>query len=317
MTPGTTRGTVWLNDLVFVAAVALGAPIVLLVLDAPRPFEWILGLLLLLLVPGYALLAALLPEVPGSRRTAGLTSVSEDATPDWVVRLALSLPVTVVIVAVVGGVLSLTVGIRLRPAVVAIGAISLLAAIVAAIRRLGLPAKTRRRSGGGASIASTLAGDTRFQTATRVVAVLALLSTVAFVGAAPPQGEPFTEVSLLTPSGDGNEVLGAYPTTVGESEDVPLRLAIENHEHRAISYDVVTLAQRVGSNGSVLDQRRVDRLELQVASGNRAVADPDVTPGIVGERVRVRFLVYKGDVPATPGTANADLTTHIWLDTTS
>ncbi|NOQ33541.1 MAG: DUF1616 domain-containing protein [Methanosarcinales archaeon] len=89
------------------------------------PVRVVLGLLLVLFLPGYSLIAALFPG-------------KEDL--DSIERIALSFGLSIAVVPLLGLVLNYTsYGIRLVPILVVLSVFTVLLAVVACVRRLGLP----------------------------------------------------------------------------------------------------------------------------------------------------------------------------------
>jgi uncharacterized membrane protein len=300
----------WLLDLFVVAQLAVITAIVLLGFDAPRPVLWLLGVPFLLFLPGYAIVAALFPEEPATA-TREAAAAPWDGNPDWTVRLALSIVLSAIVVAVAGVVIHWVAGIRLLPAVVAISGVTLAGVAVALLRRLRLPPKVRSnpfadRSPGGLSAGS------RLQNLTLAVAVLALVGSVAFVGAVPTQGEAFTETYLLAEDGDGDLVADDYPTTFVAGEGQSLHLGVENNEYRPITYEVAVVVQEVDPNGTVVAQQRLDRFAVDLDHGESTVVEREVAPTMTGEGLRMQLRIYKGTDPA--GAASPDQTLQLWID---
>jgi uncharacterized membrane protein len=303
----------WQLDLAIVSVLAVISAGVLLAPWRLTAAAWIVGVPFLLFFPGYAVVSALFPGASGDHRGAVHQSVS--ATPDWTVRIALSIALSAVVVSVIGVALSRIGAIRLDPLVIAIAAVTLVAVAVAAVRRLQLPLERRANPVSGPSVRLGSIGTSR-RMATFVLAFVLLLGTVAAVGVVQPAGETYTESYLLTEDENGELVAEGYPTTFVAGEGHPLYVGLENHEHEPMSYEVVVLAQEVDSGGSVTAQRQVDRFSVDLEHTERAVVGRTIAPTTPGEGVRLRFLVYKGTAPSDVEDADleADQTLQIWID---
>ncbi|TQQ83098.1 DUF1616 domain-containing protein [Halonotius terrestris] len=310
--PSDTTGRLGPNsDLLLVAAAVVVSAGVLLAVDG-GPLAWLVGIPFLLFWPGYAVVSALLPEKPSERTDAAPAAGAREwiDSPGWLVRDGLSLLLSAIVVAVVGVAVNWLAAIRLVPVVVALTLFTLAALAVAAVRRRQLPVGARANPLSGRSSVIRSVGSTR-QARTLAVAVILLVGAVAFVGAAPPQGEAYTESYLLTESADGDLVAEDYPTTFVAGEGQPLWLGLENHEHRAVDYTVVVVAETLGPDGSVAVQQEVDRFGVELAHNESTVVERQIAPTRTGENVRLQFQVYKGD----PGeTAGPDQTTQLWID---
>ena len=101
------------------------------------PVRIILGLLLVLFLPGYSLIAALFPR-------------KDDL--DGIERIALSFGLSIAVVPLLGLALNYTpVGIRLVPVLVVLSVFTVLLAVIAGVRRQGLPEGERFVVGAGVS----------------------------------------------------------------------------------------------------------------------------------------------------------------------
>lgn len=299
----------WLLDLPLVALLAVVTAVVLVGFDAPQAVLWLLGVPFLLFLPGYALVSALFPEQPAPEPPAASTAAPE-VTPGWTVRVALSLVLSAVVVAVVGVALGGVGAIRLDPAVGAVAVVTVVAAAVGMLRRVRLPGQRRANPFADRTLGHLSAGS-RLRNLTLAVAVLALVGSVAFVGAAPSQGEAFTESYLLAEDADGDLVADGYPTTFVAGEGRPIHLGIENSEHRPVTYEVVVVAQEVDTNGMVVARERTDRFAVDLDHGESTVVERRPAPTLTGESIRLSFRIYKD---TDPGDAAApDQTLQLWI----
>jgi uncharacterized membrane protein len=298
-----------------------------------------------LFAPGYAFIAALFPEA-GEGPTEDGSEDAIDATSegiDGIERLTLSLGTSIAIVPLIGLVLNFTpFGIRLTPIVVSLSAFTLLVTAIGASRRWQLPVDDRfsipYRDWGMSTRTELFEPDSRGDAVLNVFLVLSLLLAVSSVGygvMVPTDGESFSELYLLTESDSGALVADDYPTnlTVGESES--LHVGIGNHENTAVNYTIVAELQRVNvtylengtvirptANGTnvtnvtvdVLEREEIERFSPRIQSNATWVENHTIAPQMSGERLRLVYLLYKGDPPATPTAGNAYREVHLWVN---
>jgi len=186
-----------------------------LVLSFPEwrsPLRVALGLLAVLVVPGFALTSALF--------------VREDDL-DGIERLALSLGLSIAVVPLLGLTLNYTPwGIRLAPIALTLSAFVAAMVVVAYVRRRLLPPET--------------AFHLPFERASfRSTAVLIVGTVVAIGGVVALASmlrpvERFTEFYLLGPGGK----LEGYPSTLAPGESFVVILGVGNHEGETIGYGV-------------------------------------------------------------------------------
>jgi uncharacterized membrane protein len=295
------------------------------------PVRVVFSLPFVLFVPGYAVIAALFPEAREPQSETGeqtRVTVDRNRGIKRIERVALSFGVSIAIVPPVGLVLNFTQwGIRLVPVLVSVSAFTLLATAVAAERRRALPRDERFRVPYRAWIAAGRSGllepETRTDAILNVVLVLSLLLAIGSVGfaiAVPKTGEAFTEFYILTENETGELVAADYPSefTQGDSEEIVT--GVVNQEHQPETYQVVVELHRVErANNST---RILEREELsQFATGELAhnetwIRRHNVSPTMTGERLRLTYMLYRGDVPAEPTPENAYRELHLWVNVT-
>jgi uncharacterized membrane protein len=302
-------------DLVAVVALVLSAlAATLLPFLAETPLRAVLGFAFVLLAPGYALVAALFPARP---------TADEDA-PGGPARAALSVLSSVVLAAVVGGSLSLTVGLGEPTAVVALSAVTLLLAGVALSRRRALPPADRFdvpfRSWAGTVRTALTETETRGETAMNVLLVVVVVvaaAGVTYATAVPGNQERFTEFYLLTEDADGDLVATDYPTEFTVGEPRSQYVGLTNREGETVAYTVVVQLQRVGvtDDGVVVREREeLRRFTPEVSADERWLENHTVTPTMAGDRLRLTYLLYRGAPPATPTVENANEFAYTWVN---
>lgn len=319
-------------DLAAVLALTI-VTILVVVLPGVRetPLRVVFGLPFVLFLPGYAFIAALFPEA-GESPTFDEDAVdsterhsSREGGIDGLERVALSFGTSIAIVPLLGLVLNFTPwGIRLGPILIAVSGFTILATAAGAVRRWDLPKDERfsvpYREWFAAGRSELFEPDSRTDAALNVLLVLAVLLAVASVSYAvlvPKQGEAFTEFYVLTENETGELVADGYPTEFVQGESKPLVVGIGNHEHETMDYTVVVLEQRVRivNNSTVVDtERELGRFATTVADNETWHTEYDVTPTLVGERLRVQFLLYRGGVSGSADAETAYRELHLWVN---
>ncbi len=334
------------------AAVVLATLLTNLFVLAPvlreTPVRIVLGLVFVLFVPGYAFIAALFPEegtgpVDDREGPDAEAPVEDERGISGLERVALSLGTSIAIVPLIGLVLNFTpFGIRLVPILASVSLFTLGCVAVGARRRWQLPAEERLavpyRAWAESVRSELFEPDSRGDALLNVVMVLSILLAVSSVGYAvmvPKEGESFTELYLLTQNDSGDLVADDYPTNFTEGEGKSLYVGVGNHEHEPVNYTVVVELQRVDvqyfengtrvsnvTNSTNVTNVSVEVLEAEtlrtftptVAANETWQERHTVTPTLVGDRLRLVYLLYKGDAPANPTTENAYREVHLWVN---
>ncbi|MCK5292566.1 MAG: DUF1616 domain-containing protein [Thermoplasmata archaeon] len=183
----------------------------------------VLGLIFILFLPGYALIAALFPS---------------GKSIDWIERIALGFGLSIAVTPLIGLILNYTPwGIRLEPIVASLTLFIFAMCGVAYLRRMKLPVEERL----SLSMELGVPGWKKYSwldkalTVGLVIAIVASLAVMVYAFTVPKTGERFTEFYIL----DANGTAGDYPTelTVGENGD--LIIGVVNHEHSTTSYMIV------------------------------------------------------------------------------
>lgn len=248
---------------------------------------------LLILFPGYAIVAVLYPRGcrdPDDRRL-GLAE-----------RLGLSVALSLVVVPAVAFAQNFAIGIYARPLVLTVGAVTagfaMLAlgrrAMVSADERFGLADLQRRDGGGG------LPGG--MYSIVLVVSLMLVAASGMYAAVQDPPREQFTELYLLAEDDSGELSTEAVDSALADGR--PMTVAVRNHEGQDVEYTVVIVAQTVDDE-SVSDERRLRALDIELGAGETAHwrYDPPDEPG---DRIVVRL--YRGSTDGTPYRS-----TQVWV----
>jgi len=270
-------------DLALAIACALVTTLIVLLVPFAGPARIGLGLVFVLFLPGYVLVAALYPR-------------KDDL--DLVERLALSLGLSIAVVPLIGLGLNYSPwGIRLNPILAFLTLFIVLAASVAMYRRLMLPVGEAM----AIPLDLLLPKLQRLRLADRLLGLLLVLALAAlgvgayFLATSSAGSEEFTEFYVLGPDGKAE----GYPRTVDIGDKFTLILGIVNHEGEEASYQVQ--AKMAGRLVVSLDS-------LQLANNEKWERPTILTATQPGNNQKVEFVLYKGDssVPYR--------TLHLWLD---
>ncbi|WP_256546707.1 DUF1616 domain-containing protein [Halobellus inordinatus] len=309
---------------VLISNIAVFAPVI-----RQTPIRVVVGLPLVLFIPGYALIAALFPEA-GTSPEHDTDNDTADASADrsgidGIERVALSFGLSIAVVPLLGLVLNFTpFGIRLTPIMVAVSGFTVLMTATAAQRRWELPSEEQFQVPYHEWIADArselLAPDTRGDAALNVLLVVSLLLAVSSVGyavAVPQDGESFSELYLLTENDEGELVADGYPTNFTVGEPRSLVVGVGNHEHEQVQYTVVVELQRVNianNSTTVLERESLNRFEPTVGANETWHQPHTVSPTMTGERLRLTYLLYRGAPPQKPSVDSAYREVHLWVN---
>jgi len=317
------------------AATVLGVALTLLGVFAPgirdTPVRVLFGLVFVLFLPGYAFIAALFPEgatVPPSEADAsdGDTVAEDRDGIDGIERVALSFGLSIAIVPLLGLILNFTpFGIRLVPIIVAVSVFTLVSTWVAAHRRAQLAPEARfsvpYRDWFADARAELLHPDTRTDAVLNVLLVLSVVLatvSVAYAVAVPKQGEAFTELYVLTESEDGDRIADDYPQnfTVGQSK--PVVVGVGNHEHRTQNYSIAVELHRVqfhNNSTRVVEQQLLNTFRTgPIPNGGNWTLRHQLTPRMTGQRLRVTYLLYRGQLPPNRSIDTAYRENHLFIN---
>lgn len=300
-------------DLYAVVAVALVTPLVALALPWP-PARVVLGLLFVLVAPGYALVAALFPERPRARRAADGETTVEGL--EALERVALSLGLSIAVVPLLGLLLNYSPwGIRLVPILVAVSTFTLLLSAIAWIRRSRLPVLARLQFQVDVRpIAWSQSSPVeRALTVALALAVLVAAGSLVYVATTPRASEAFTEFYVLGPDGKAE----GYPTTLAPGANATVLLGIVDHEGSSVAYDVTAsfvhgTFENESARTNFTEEGRVPAASYSVTLEDGAKDERNVTftapstPGVY----RLEFDLFRGADTAP----YREL--HLWIEVT-
>ena len=244
----------------------------------------ILGLILILFIPGYSLIAALFPKKMDL---------------DGIERAALSFGLSVAVTPLIGLALNYTPwGIRLTPILMSLSAFTLIMVFIALIRRWRTDEENRFSvSFSLKPVREHFRGESRTSKILSIILIISIIlavGTTVYIIVKPHQGEKFTEFYILGENGKASD----YPTNMTAGETGNVTIGIVNHEYRTVDYTLV-----VESNNTTLMQQNVT-----LDSGAKVEIPYNFTVGSAGQK-EIKFLLYK--LPDNE-TSYRDL--HLWVD---
>lgn len=230
------------SDLLAAAILALATLIFTLTPLSNLPVRIPLGLLMVLFVPGYTLIAALFPK---------------KADLEGIERTALSFGLSIAVVPLIGLGLNYTPwGIRLTPVVISLAIFTIVMAAAAYWRRMHLPAEERFSIQFRETIntwkGEILADDKgRLDKALTIILILTIFLSIAalvYVIVTPKQGEKFTEFYILGPDGKAYD----YPTNVQAGNCSTVIVGVVNHEYTLVNYTMSISLNNTPVNNSTI-----------------------------------------------------------------
>lgn len=278
-------------DLQAAILLALATMIFTLTPLADLPVRVPLGLLMVLFVPGYVLIAALFPK---------------KGDLDGIERVALSFGLSIAVVPLIGLGLNYTPwGIRLTPVVVSLAIFTIAMAAAANWRRASLSPEERfqvrfRESFNNVKKEILEADKSRLDKALTIILIITIIMSIAalvYVIVTPKQGEKFTEFYILGPGGKAYD----YPTQVVAGNKSTVIVGVVNHEYSQVNYTMRLSMDNV----SIYDRN----LSLQ---HNQTWEQPiSYTLNKTGDEQKLEFLLYKEGNFTGP---YRDL--HLWVNVT-
>lgn len=246
----------------------------------------ILGILLVLFIPGYSLIAAIFPK---KRDLEGIE------------RVALSFGLSISVTPLMGLILNYTPwGIRLDPILICLTAFTMVMCLIAFVRRRRLPDEEKYSVQFGDfldDIRGSFKGKSQTERILSIILIISIIlaiSTTVYIIVKPKEGEKFTEFYILGLDGKASN----YPTNLAQGQTGSVIIGVVNHEYATTNYHMV-----VTVNGSTLKN---DTITL---TNNQKMEIPfNFTAGTPGEK-KMEFLLYK-----LPDQENPYRSLHLWLN---
>jgi uncharacterized membrane protein len=277
------------KDLQIVAmTIILAALFVLLPPLNTSPVRTILGIPMVLFLPGYALVAALF---------------SRKNDLDGIERIALSFGLSIAVVPLIGLGLNFTpFGIRLVPILISISVFTLAMLLIAYLRRSKMSEEerfdvkfTHLYSSLKSDIFISNKGIDRILTIILILSIATSIIMLIYVIATPKQGEKFTEFYIL---GDNGKAQG-YHTQLEAGKTSSVIVGITNQEYILTNYTL----------NISLDNDTLNTMHVTLMHNSTWEEKVLFTPEKTGDNLKLEFLLYKEDNITAP---YRDL--HLWVN---
>lgn len=276
---------------------------------------WLLGIPMLVFLPGYAIISAMYPaaaETGEHRQAAGSLPIVDRAMLSMVTSLVV-VPAVATLVILGPWRLSVLVVLALL-SVITLGATG----VALGRRRSVSPSRQFSVGWPASSFGGSAGGLSKYGGRLFVVSLLLLAAVLMSFLFVQVPAETFSEASLLAENDNGEFVASALPTTFTQGEDRSIAIAIQNHEGTTTTYAVIVRLQRVvtAEDGTqrVIEQDRLDSFEATLEDGQRTVVERSVRPTLVGTNLRLQYLVFAGGAPDTATAEDADLVLRLWIE---
>ncbi len=248
----------------------------------------ILGLFLIIFIPGYAFIAALFPK------NGDLNKLE---------RLILSFGSSIVITPMLGLILNYTpYGISLESGLLALSSLTVILIFIAYLRRVLTTPVNRFKVdlSGFKSLGTKLSRESltgKISSAILILSILLAISATVYVIFEPkPEVESFTQFYILGSDG----MLSDYPINLTSGETGNLTIGIVNHENKQTTYNLVVTSDGIVQTNQII-----------TLNNNQSVQIPfNFTAGQPGNREMV-FNLYK-----SPDDNNIYRNLHLWLNIT-
>ena len=319
----------WHVDLIC-AVVHVGLTVYVVLFEVAPILRTLVVVPTVVLLPGYALVAALYPErmprenVEWQAFDPEQRGAHADAPASYglgrVDRLALAVPVSVVVVPLLALVVDVSpLPLRPGPLLAAVCGPVVLLAVVAFARRLRLPAPKRFTPFGSVPVSQEVDSEgsrplVGWSSATAedwlvrgvvAVSLIAFAGSVAFAATAPPPADDrFTEAYLVAENDDGNLTTAAVPREFTAGASTELVLGLRNHEYERTEYRVVARLAR-SDDGTRRTVEELGRFAVTLEHGESVERRHEIRPSESGADLRLTYLVFRGEIPPEPGPANA------------
>ncbi len=322
----------WFLDLALLVA-ATGAIALGLFSGISGAIRVLMAIPLVLLFPGYALVAALFPgnaseeqrsfdeEQTGFDKSV-LLSGGIGPTERFILSVAFS-------VALVPGIALLTTvtpwGVTVEPVLFGVSVLTISLALVGILSRARLSPSDRFaptrvivppfiREDQSTPYKRT---NTRPYNIAIAFGLVLLVASAGFAVANPVQPDGFTEFSVETSELDGEtETMYESTFSAGEPQDVPI--SITNQENSDRTYTAVALIQQVeyGEDDEVTVEsaEELTNETVSVSDGETQDHALEITPTADGEQHRLVLLLYEGDPPSDPTADTAEEALHLPIE---
>ncbi|HMK54192.1 MAG TPA: DUF1616 domain-containing protein, partial [Methanobacteriaceae archaeon] len=248
------------------------------------PLRTVLGIFLVLFIPGYSLIAALFPK-------------NDDL--DGIERVALSFGLSIAVTPLIGLALNYTPwGIRLDPILICLTGFTLLMCLIAYLRRRTISEDERYSVSFGlffSNLRGSFQGKSRIDKLLSIILILTILLAIgatAYIIIKPKQGEKFTEFYILGPDGKAS----GYPTNLTTGQNASMIIGVVNHEQVPTTYKLVVNVGNITLKDETITLKDKEKMEIPFT----------FTASEPGQK-KMEFLLYK-----LPNQTDVYRNLHLW-----
>ncbi|BDZ71696.1 DUF1616 domain-containing protein [Methanobacterium petrolearium] len=287
--PPTYKPRNYYTDIILIVALTLFTAAFVLIPPLNKTFiRTILGILLVLFIPGYSLIAALFPKWGDL---------------DGIERTALSFGLSIAVTPLIGLGLNYTPwGIRLDPILISLTIFTIAMCIIAYLRRSRLHEQERffvPIAGFIRKAKGSFKSESKTEKILSVILILSIvlaISTTAYIIVKPKEGEKFTEFYILGPNGTASD----YPTNLTAGQNGSVIIGVVNHEYATKDYQVVVTVNNRTLKNETITLNNSQKVEIPF----------NFTTGTAGEK-KMEFSLYK-----LPDQDTVYRSLHLWLNIT-
>ena len=285
--PPTYKPRNYYMDIILIVTLTLLTAAFVLIPPLNKTFiRTILGILLVLFIPGYSLIAALFPKWGDL---------------DGIERAALSFGLSIAVTPLIGLALNYTPwGIRLDPILISLTIFTLTLCLITYLRRRNLTEEERFFVPFGEfvkGIRGSFQGESKTERILSIILIISIIlaiATTAYIIIKPKEGEKFTEFYILGPEGKASN----YPTNLTTGQNGSVIIGVVNHEYATKEYHLM-----VRVNGNTLKNETIT-----LTNGQKMEIPFNFTAGTNGQK-KMEFLLYK-----LPDEENVYRSLHLWLN---
>lgn len=249
----------------------------------------LLGIPMVLFIPGYVLIAALFPK-------------KDDL--EGVERIALSFGLSIAVVPLIGLLLNFTFGIKLLPILLSLCIYTTALVFVAAYRRKKLPENERFcvpfhriYEAINNEINAPKSRTDKILTWILIISIVLAIGMVYFVITTPKIGERFTEFYILDTSGKAEN----YPTNLSYKSPGMILVGVVNHEYTQVNYTLQVALEREVLNETRLVLNHNETWERNIT----------FVPDKAGINMKLEFWLFKENNFTAPYRG-----LHLWVNVT-
>lgn len=295
------------------------------------------GIVMVLFVPGYLLLAIVYPRqsaqtgeegpLQSTRMQTNLRRLASGGAPSWSERILLSFGLSLALIPLLALLVAPASGSLSQGAVVTgLNAVVLLGVGIALVRRTLVPSEDRLRLSIRSRVASVNVFFSKKNHSGQFLSVVFFLSvliasvTMGFVVLSPGDGEAYSSLSVLSENENGELLASGYPEEITQGSDAELAIRVENSVDSETDYTAVGVIQRVEASEqsvTVTETERVFRDQATVADAGTWTTTHSFAPEMVGENLRLQYYLYKGAPPENVNEDTAYRTVSLWTSVSS